>query len=120
MSGVKQATQIVIAKNVMMPMRDGVRLATDIYRPAKDGEGLAGPFPTILCRTPYNKSDLRYVEIGEYFSARGYVVALQDLRGRYKSEGMGQYFHTVNPHEGIDGYDTIEWIAKQPWSSNLS
>lgn len=117
MSGVKQATQIVIAKNVMMPMRDGVRLATDIYRPAKDGEGLAGPFPTILCRTPYNKSDLRYVEVGEYFSARGYVVALQDLRGRYKSEGMGQYFHTVNPHEGIDGYDTIEWIAKQPWSS---
>lgn len=101
----------------MMPMRDGVRLATDIYRPAKDGEGLSGPYPTILCRTPYNKSDLRYVEIGEYFSAKGYVVALQDLRGRYKSEGLGQYFHTVNPHEGIDGYDTIEWIAAQPWSS---
>jgi putative CocE/NonD family hydrolase len=110
-------TPIVIAKNVMMPMRDGVRLATDIYRPAKDGEGLSGPYPTILCRTPYNKSDLRYVEIGEYFSAKGYVVALQDLRGRYKSEGLGQYFHTVNPHEGIDGYDTIEWIAAQPWSS---
>ena len=108
---------IVIAKNVMVPTRDGVGLATDIYRPAESGEGLPGPFPTILCRTPYNKSDLRYIEIGEYFATRGYAVVLQDLRGRYKSEGIGQYFHTVNPHEGIDGYDAIEWIASRPWSN---
>lgn len=108
--------QIVIAKNIMVPMRDGVGLATDIYRPAHNGEGLSGPFPTILCRTPYNKSDLRYVEVGEFFSQRGYVAVIQDLRGRNKSQGMGQYFHTVNPHEGIDGYDTIEWIASRSWS----
>ena len=65
--------QIVIAKNIMVPMRDGVGLATDIYRPAHNGEGLSGPFPTILCRTPYNKSDLRYVEVGEFFSQRGTI-----------------------------------------------
>ncbi len=117
MSNTQTLKPIVVAKNVLVPMRDGVGLATDIYRPAVDGEGLPGPFPTILCRTPYNKSDLRYIEIGEYFSTRGYVVVLQDLRGRYKSEGIGQYFHTVNPHEGIDGYDTIEWIASRSWSN---
>lgn len=117
MNAVETLNKIVIAKNVMMPMRDGVSLAADIYRPAVDGEGLAGPFPTILCRTPYNKSDLRYVEIGEYFSSRGYVTVLQDLRGRYKSEGLGEYFHTVNPHEGRDGFDTIEWIASRSWSN---
>jgi len=117
MNSAKTRNQIVVAKNILVPMRDGVGLATDVYRPAHDGEGEAGPFPTILCRTPYNKSDLRYIEIGEYFSTRGYAVVLQDLRGRYKSEGTGQYFHTVNPHEGIDGYDTIEWVASRPWSN---
>jgi putative CocE/NonD family hydrolase len=113
----KTPKPIVVAKNVLVPMRDGVGLATDIYRPAENGEGLPGPFPTILCRTPYNKSDLRYIEIGEYFATRGYAVVLQDLRGRYKSQGIGQYFHTVNPHEGIDGYDAIEWIANRSWSN---
>jgi len=116
MSDDQTLNQIVIAKNIMVPMRDGVGLATDIYRPAHNGEGQSGPFPTILCRTPYNKSDLRYVEVGEFFSQHGYVAVIQDLRGRNKSQGMGQYFHTVNPHEGIDGYDTIEWIASRSWS----
>ncbi|MFZ4662056.1 MAG: CocE/NonD family hydrolase [Caldilineaceae bacterium] len=108
---------LLIAKDIMVPMRDGVRLATDLYRPAQDGEPLPGSFPTILCRTPYNKSDRRYIEIAEFFTPRGYVTILQDLRGRYQSEGLGQYFHTANPHDGIDGYDTIEWIAAKPWSS---
>ena len=116
MSSNQTLNPIVIAKNLLVPMRDGVGLATDIYRPAQNGEALSGAFPTILCRTPYNKSDLRYVEVGEFFSQRGYVVVIQDLRGRNKSQGMGQYFHTVNPHEGIDGYDTIEWIAGNSWS----
>ncbi|MBX3013082.1 MAG: CocE/NonD family hydrolase [Caldilineaceae bacterium] len=108
---------LLIAKDIMVPMRDGVRLATDLYRPARDGEPLPGPFPTILCRTPYNKSDRRYIEIAEFFTPRGYVTVLQDLRGRYQSEGMGQYFHTANPHDGLDGYDTVEWIAAKPWSN---
>lgn len=108
---------VVIAKDIMLAMRDGVRLAADVYRPAQDGEPLPGPFPTILCRTPYNKSDRRYIEIAEFFTPRGYVTVLQDLRGRYQSEGAGQYYHTANPHDGLDGYDTIEWIAARPWSN---
>jgi predicted acyl esterase len=55
--------------------------------------------------------------VAEYFTRRGYAVVLQDLRGRHRSEGTGQYFHTVNPREGTDGYDTVEWIAGQPWSN---
>lgn len=108
---------VVIAKDVMLPTRDGIALATDLYRPAREGEPLPGPFPTILCRTPYNKSDRRYVEIAEFFTPRGYVTVLQDLRGRYQSAGLGQYYHTVNPHDGPDGYDTVEWIAARPWSN---
>jgi putative CocE/NonD family hydrolase len=108
---------INLAKDVMVPMRDGVRLATDVYRPAKDGEPLLGPFPTILCRTPYDKTDRRYAEIADFFTPRGYVTVLQDLRGRYRSEGVGQYFHVCNEHDGTDGYDTVEWIASRPWSN---
>lgn len=98
-------------------MRDGTHLSTDLYRPAQDGEALPGPFPTILCRTPYNKQDQRYAEIGMYFAPRGYVVALQDLRDRHLSEGTGDYEHTATPHEGRDGYDTVEWLAAQRWSN---
>src|SRR5438552_9179666 len=109
---------IVIAKDVMVPMRDGVRLACDVYRPAQDGEPLDGRWPTILLRTSYDKAAIRYVDtIANFFSPRGYATVQQDLRGRYNSEGKGQYFHTANPHEGRDGYDTIEWIAAQPWSN---
>ncbi len=104
-------------KNILTPMRDGVRLATDIYRPARDGALVEEQFPTILCRTAYDKSAQRYVDIAEFFTPRGYVVALQDLRGRGESEGTGQYFHVVNVNEGKDGYDTIEWLAAQPWSN---
>jgi putative CocE/NonD family hydrolase len=108
---------IVIYKDLMVPMRDGVRLATDIYRPAQDGEILPGPFPALLCRTPYVKSSARYVEIAGFFVPRGYVVVLQDLRGRGRSEGMGQYYHVANEDDGRDGYDTVEWMAARPWSN---
>ena len=108
----------IIAKDVMVPMRDGVRLATDIYRPATNGEPEAGQFGTILLRTSYDKAAQRYVStIADYFTPRGFVTVQQDLRGRYRSEGTGQYRHTANEHEGRDGYDTIEWIAAQPWSN---
>jgi uncharacterized protein len=118
MNGSEPAYGIVIAKDLMVPMRDGIRLAADIYRPAQDGEPLPGQQPTILARTSYDKSAQRYVDsIPNYFTPRGYVVVLQDLRGRYRSEGFGQYFHTANVNEGRDGYDTIEWIARQPWSN---
>ena len=110
---------MVIAKDVMLGMRDHVQLATDIYRPAHHGEPADGQFPTILGRTSYDKnSPQMWVEpVADFFTRRGYVVVIQDLRGRHHSEGTGQYFHTVNPREGEDGYDTIEWIAAQPWSN---
>jgi putative CocE/NonD family hydrolase len=108
---------INLAKRLMVPMRDGTRLATDLYRPARDGEPLPGPFPTILCRTPYDRTDRRYTEIADYFTPHGYVTVLQDLRGRYDSEGTGQYYHVCNERDGTDGYDTTEWVAAQRWSN---
>src|SRR5262245_12506350 len=98
----------LLARNVMMPTRAGTRLASDIYPPARDGEFVEGAFPTILCRTAYDKAAPRYVDYGEYFAPLGYNVVLQDVRGRHQSEGIGQYHHIVNPHEGRDGYDTVE------------
>jgi putative CocE/NonD family hydrolase len=108
---------IAVFRNVMVAMRDGVRLATDVYRPARDGALVEGRFPTILCRTAYYKAAQRYIDIADYFTPRGYAVVLQDVRGRHHSEGMGQYFHSANPNEGIDGYDTVEWVAAQDWSN---
>ena len=58
---------IVVSKNVMVPMRDGVRLAFDIYRPARDGGFVDGRFPTIMLHTPYDKTDKRYSEIADFF-----------------------------------------------------
>jgi putative CocE/NonD family hydrolase len=110
---------IVVAQDLMVPMRDGVRLATDVYRPAIDGEPVGHRLPAILGRTSYDKRNpTQWVKpVAEFFVRRGYVVVLQDLRGRYASEGTGQYFHVANVHEGEDGYDTVEWIAAQPWSN---
>ena len=108
---------VALAKDVMVPMRDGIRLATDVYRPARDGELVEGRYPTILCRTPYDKTDKRYSEIADFFVPHGYTVCLQDCRDRYRSEGTREYFHAATPHEGEDGYDTVEWIAEQRWSN---
>ena len=118
METIEPPYQIATFKDIMVPMRDGVRLATDIYRPSREGALFPGPFATILMRTSYDKTAQRYVEpVAHYFVPRGYVVALQDVRGRHQSEGTGQYFHTVNEYQGRDGYDTIEWLAEQVWSN---
>ncbi|MBM3676361.1 MAG: CocE/NonD family hydrolase [Actinobacteria bacterium] len=111
------AYSIVLAKDVMIPVRDGIRLATDVYRPAVDDALADGRFPTILLRTPYDKTDKRYTEIADTFVPHGYAVVLQDLRDRYRSEGTRDYTHTVTPQQGTDGYDTVEWVAAQPWSN---
>ena len=110
---------VAVDRDVMVPMRDGVRLATDLYKPALDGEPVSGPLPAILGRTSYDKTwpELWVRPVADFFAPRGYVVVLQDLRGRSNSEGTGQYYHSANPREGEDGYDTIEWIASQPWSN---
>jgi putative CocE/NonD family hydrolase len=108
---------IVVSKDVMVTMRDGIRLATDLHRPGRNGELADGEFPTIVCLTPYDKTERRYTEIADFFVPRGYAVVLQDMRDRHRSEGTKEYFHSATPHTGEDGYDTIEWIAEQPWSN---
>ncbi|MXZ36195.1 MAG: CocE/NonD family hydrolase, partial [Acidobacteria bacterium] len=116
--GSPEPFQVAVFKDLMIPMRDGVRLAADIYRPARNGEVLPGPFPALLVRTSYDKqAEWLIDEVADCFTPRGYVLVLQDLRGRHRSEGTGQYFHTVNETAGTDGYDTVEWIAAQPWSN---
>lgn len=102
---------VVVERNIMVPMRDGIRLATDVYRPARDDMPLDGQFPVILTRTPYNKDGSRAV--GEFYAARGYVFVAQDTRGRYQSEGIWHWL----TDDGPDGVDTCEWIAAQPWSN---
>ncbi len=102
---------VVIVRNVMVRMRDGTALATDLYRPARNGEPLTGRFPVVLTRTPYDKSAPRAIEESEFWARRGYVRAIQDVRGRYASEGR---FYLLRD-EGPDGYDTVEWLAAQPW-----
>jgi putative CocE/NonD family hydrolase len=103
---------ILAASNVMVPMRDGIHEAADVYLPAINGKAVAQKFPTLLQRTPYDKTALQ--KQAEYFAQHGYAVVVQDLRGRYKSEGV---FAKVQPKDATDGYDAIQWIAQQPWSN---
>src|SRR5262249_47608407 len=74
-------------------------------------------FPIILSRTPYDKSERRFSEIGEFFPTQGFVVVLQDVRDRYRSQGTNDYLHSGGPLEGRDGYDTVSWITEQKWSN---
>jgi predicted acyl esterase len=96
--------------DVRMPMRDGIELSADVWMPAGHRRCAA-----ILVRTPYLKTMelLRFPELGEYFARRGYVVVVQDVRGRGDSDGTFG-FHLADE---ADGYDTVEWLANQPWSN---
>src|SRR5262249_5959105 len=76
--------QVTIERSLMVPMRDGVKLATDVYRPAD----LTGPLPAILMRTPYNKQANGPANAGNIFASNGYVVVVQDVRGKFGSEGQ--------------------------------
>ena len=100
-------------ENLMIPMRDGVRLATDVYRPARGGTPMDEKLPVLLQRTPYGKTGSSLVESARYFAANGYVVALQDVRGTYASEGV----FTKYIGEGEDGFDTVEFLAKLPYAN---
>jgi putative CocE/NonD family hydrolase len=93
---------------VPVPMRDGVRLSTDVYLPVGPG-----PFPVILIRTPYSNNVESLVQDGVYFAQRGYAVVIQDVRGRFDSEGEWSPF----VHEAEDGYDAQEWCGTRPWST---
>src|SRR5262245_10727236 len=118
------AADVFVERDVMVPMRDGVRLATDIHRPAIDGKPVEGSFPVILERTPYGKGETSRSErtaretrprsrseVAAYFVKHGYVVVYQDTRGRYGSEG--EFVKYLS--DGPDGYDTVTWLVQQPW-----
>ncbi len=94
--------EIKVMRNVQVEMRDGIRLATNVFLPDK-----TGPFPVVLVRTAYNRNFVNPVD----FLSRGIAFVCQDCRGRYASEGS--FYPFIN--EENDGYDTLEWIAKQPW-----
>lgn len=110
---------------IMVPMRDEVHLATDVYVPARAGAPLEGRWPVILERTPYGRNRpsrserslaepeeaKSRAEVARIFAERGYVVVNQDVRGRYDSEGVYQKYLDDAP----DGYDTCAWILEQAW-----
>ncbi|MFH1268725.1 MAG: CocE/NonD family hydrolase, partial [Planctomycetota bacterium] len=98
---------VVEARDEKVAMRDGARLVVDIFRPDAEGR-----FPAVLCQTPYNKTGL--ATRAKWFAERGYVVVNSDSRGRFESEGDWDPF---SPLHKTDGYDLVEWIARQPWSN---
>jgi uncharacterized protein len=102
----------VEVRSIKVPMADGVRLATDVYLPAAGKP----PYPAILLRTPYNKASGKGIANG--LCARGYAVVVQDMRGRFASEGHPAI---IFGNDGLggkhrDGHDTLRWVAKQDWS----
>lgn len=108
MQGVELNTQVQI------PVRDGVRLAADLYLPHQH----SGPLPTILLRTPYGRAEWRESELpgrrqARQFARQGFAVVVQDVRGKHGSEGRFRLY----AHERTDGFDTLDWIVAQPWSN---
>jgi len=118
--------EVVLESNVRVAMRDGVKLATDIYRPARAGKPVSGRFPAIMERTPYGRNVTSFrditqanpktpktrAEVAAAYVKQGYVVIFQDCRGRYDSEG--EFVKYLS--EGADGFDTCRWLVGQPWS----
>ena len=96
---------------IMVPMRDGIRLATDVYLP-KDQEG---PFPVVFVKTPYNFNEIRGSSLAWGVEAveRGFAYVVQNERGRYYSEGEWEILGKPQ----TDGYVTLSWIAEQDWSN---
>ena len=102
---------IWVERGVDVSARDGTRLGTDVYFPhlPRDHETL----PALLLRTPYDRSARERLTQAEWFARAGYAVVIQDCRGRFGSEGAFR----LGRHEAEDGYDTVEWIARQRWSN---
>ncbi len=102
---------VTVELNVAVPMRDGVRLFADIYRPVGDAT-----YPTLVLRTPYNKttaqSDIGFAHPA-WYASQGYIVLVQDTRGRWASEG--EFYPFLN--EGEDGYDTVQFAAGLPFAN---
>lgn len=110
-AGAAGEPDVIVHKNIMVAMRDGTRLATDVYRPS----GI-GTFPTIVQRMPYDKENGLIVNVTFDVlraAVAGFAVVVQDTRGRYRSEGTFVPFD----NERADGADTVAWAAAQPWSN---
>lgn len=103
---------VLFEEDLMLASRDGVRLATDIYRPAEGDFVIEEQLPILLSRTPYNKDGL--ASRARWFASHGYVVVTQDTRGRYESEGI---FSKYYDYDAYDGFDTIEQIAQLPYTT---
>ena len=103
-----------LTEGVKVAARDGVILSTDVYLPARGGKPLPSPMPTLLQRTPYNKTEVE-LSSGDahWYAERGYAVVVQDCRGCFKSEGDVDFLFP----EAEDGFDTMQWIKEQPWST---
>ncbi|MGW2195392.1 CocE/NonD family hydrolase, partial [Streptosporangium sp. NPDC001682] len=97
------------AEQFMVPMRDGTRLATDVYLPPAPGR-----HPVVVSRMPYDKASawMAVDRIAPRYLERGYVFVAQDVRGKFRSEGETMPF----VHEVEDSYDTLDWVVGQPWS----
>jgi putative CocE/NonD family hydrolase len=104
---------VALEKSLWVPMRDGVRLSTDVYRPV----GVADRLAVILIRTPYDKRRYRRLNPDSseaaFFAAHGYAVVVQDTRGRFESEGE----FTISYPDVADGHDAIDWASRQRWSN---
>jgi uncharacterized protein len=104
------ADDVKVERNVMVRMRDGVSLATDLYLPTENGQPLAQKLPAVLQRTPYGKNKKDSERLARLMAQHGYLSVVQDCRGRFESEG--EYFPFVQEPE--DGFDTIAWLVKHP------
>lgn len=115
---------VFVERDVMVAMRDGILLSMDVYRPAEGGGAIDRPLPVLLERTPYDKRGTNHGDrtatepvpvskpaIAMQFARAGYVVAIQDCRGRYGSQGEFEKYLM----EAEDGFDTVAWLAAQPW-----
>ncbi len=100
--------ETTFAPGLRCPLRDGVELGADLYRPAGDG-----PFPTVVIRMPYGKQtpEMGMRQIGEWLARKGYACLVQDVRGKFSSGGV----FDPGVHEVDDGYDTVDWVAAQNW-----
>ncbi|MGH2457310.1 MAG: CocE/NonD family hydrolase [Chloroflexota bacterium] len=98
--------QVQIQLDLNVPMRDGVLLSADLYRPVGEGR-----WPAALCRTIYDSQQQRYVDWAYRFAQNGYAALIQDCRGRYDSDGVWDPYVC----ETADGYDTQQWLGQQPW-----
>ncbi|MFN8354554.1 MAG: CocE/NonD family hydrolase [Spirosomataceae bacterium] len=105
------SADVLIQKNILVPMRDGIKLSCNLYFPAKDGQRLEGKFPVLLCRSPYDL--IAQDELSKRLTRKGYILVLNYVRGRFASEGTWG----LMTHDSEDGYDIVEWIARQEWSS---